>query len=163
MALIDSGSQITTLSDDFYNSMNPKPMLHSTEELGLKIKGAGGHILTYLGAIVCEIEVPFQANQRIKITALVLPTTDYSLQVPVIVGTNAISWCRERCENATKGIPTQWRNAFTAMQQSRLGVVKTTNSTIQIQPNETVTISGFVRKKTSVDSALNRLRELRHE
>ena len=82
--------------------------------------------MTYLDTIVCEIEVPFLANQRTEIAALVLPTTDYSLQVPVIVGTNAISRCRERCENATKGIPTQWRNAFTAMQQSRLGVVKST-------------------------------------
>ena len=40
------------------------------------------------------------------------------------------------------------------MQQSRLGIVKSTNTSILIQPNETVTISGFVRKKTNVDSAL---------
>ena len=97
LALIDSGSQITTLSEEFYNNMNPKPELYSMEEIGLKVKGAGGHTLTYLGAIVCTIEVPFLVDQPIEIAALVLPTTDYSLTVPVIVGTNAISRCRQRC------------------------------------------------------------------
>ena len=112
LALIDSGSQITTISEDFYNSMSPKPVLYSIEELGLKIEGAGGHILSYMGAIACSLEVPFLHNQLIETAALVLPTTDYSLQVPVIVGTNAINRCREKCESTTETIPTQWKNAL---------------------------------------------------
>ena len=155
LALIDSGSQITTISEDFDNSMFPKPVLYSIEELGLKIEGAGGHILSYMGAIACSLEVPFLHNQLIETATLVLPTTDYSLQVPVIVGTNAINRCREKCESTTETIPTQWKNAFIALQRSHIGVVKSTNNrTIQIQPNETITVSGLVRKKKSVDSAV---------
>ena len=154
LALIDSGSQITTLSEDFYNNMTPRPTLYSIEDLGIKVEAAGGHILSYLGAIACEIEVPFLGKQSIKIGALVLPTTDYSLNVPVIVGTNAIAPCRDRCESNTEGIPNQWKNAFIALQDTHVGVVKSTDTTIQVQPNETVTISGFVRKKRNVESVV---------
>ena len=73
----------------------------------------------------------------------------------MIVGTNAISRCRQRCENIPEGVPTQWKNAFVALQQSRVGIVKSTNNTtIQIQPNETIVVSGFVRKTGNVDSAV---------
>ena len=155
LALIDSRSQIKTISDDFYNSMSPKPVLYSIEKLGLKIEGAGGHILSYMGAIACSLEVPFLQNQLIETAALVLSTTDYSLKVPVIVGTNAINRCKEKCESTTETIPTQWKNAFIALQRSHIGVVKSTNNrTIQIQPNETITVSGLVRKKKSVDLAV---------
>ena len=84
LALIDSGSQITTLSEDFYNNMTPRPTLYSIEDLGIKVETAGGHILSYLGAIAYEIEVLFLGKQSIKIGALMCPTTDYSLNVPVI-------------------------------------------------------------------------------
>ena len=155
LALIDSGSQISIISEEFYNSMNPKPVLYSIKEMGLKVEGAGGHILSYMGAIACTLAVPFLQNQVIETAALVLPTTEYSLKVPVIVGTNAINKCRERCEKSTGEIPTQWKNAFIALQLSHIGVVKSTNkTTIHVQPNETITVSGFVRKKKSVDSAV---------
>ena len=148
LALIDRGSQITTISEDLYNSMSPKPVLYSIEKLGLKIEGASGHILSYMGAIVCSLEVPFLHNQIIETAALVLPTTDYSLKVPVIVGTNVINRCRELCESTTETIPTQWKNAFIALQRSHIGVVKSSNNrTIQIQPNETITVSGLFRKR----------------
>ena len=128
--------------------------MYSVEDLGIKVEAAGGHNLSYLGAIACEIEVPFLGNQSIETGALVLPTTDYSLNVPVIVGTNTITPCRDRCENNKDGIPSQWKNAFLSLQDTHVGVVKSTDTTIQIQPNETLTISGFVRQKRSIESAV---------
>ena len=86
---------------------------------------------------------------------LVVPTTEYGLTVPVVVGTNAIKLCKAVAENGAENIPTVWQNAFISLQQSHLGVVKSANKTdIQIQPMETVTLSGFVRKKTSVETAV---------
>ena len=61
LALIDSESQIMTLSKDFYNSMSPKPVLYSIQELGLKIEGAGGHILSYMGAFSCSLSFPTES------------------------------------------------------------------------------------------------------
>ena len=53
---------------------------------------------------MCFIEVPFLIDQPIEIAALVLPTTDYSLTVPVIVGTDAILRCRQKCEKTPEEI-----------------------------------------------------------
>ena len=58
------------------------------------------------------------------------------------------------CEWTAEEISIQWKNAFIALQQTHVGIVKSTNTTLQIQPNETVTISGFVRKKRSVESVV---------
>ena len=154
LALIDSGSQITTVSEDFYNSLTPKPILYSVNELGIRVEAAGGHTLSYLGAIAVNIEVPFLGKQVIETGALVLPTMDYSMNVPVIVGTNAIAKCRDKCEKNTEELPNQWRNAFIALQDTHVGVVKSTDTTIHVQPNETVTISGFVRKRKNVESVV---------
>ena len=35
--LIDTGSQITSLSETFYNSMEPKPLLRDVKELGISL------------------------------------------------------------------------------------------------------------------------------
>ena len=94
-ALIDSGSQITTLSEEFYNSLDPKPDFNDIVEFNLKIKAAVGNIVPYSGCIKCLLQVPFVGGHVIEIGAFVVPTTDYTLEVPVIVRTNAIEACRK--------------------------------------------------------------------
>ena len=65
----------------------------------------------------------------------------------MIVGTNAINRC--------KHMPLKWQNALVSMQQSKIGTVKSTNKTdIQVQPMETLTLPGLVRKKHQVQSAI---------
>ena len=145
---------ITTISEDFYRSLSPTPTLISIENFNLKVEGAGGYTLPYLGYIECGLQIPFLGQQIIEVPALVVPTTDYSLNIPVVVGTNAIKICREKCTDTTD-IPDEWQTAFLSLQQSRVGVVKSTNtSNIQIQPMETVTLSGFLRKKRNVEEAV---------
>ena len=145
---------ITTISEDFYRSLSPTPTLISIENFNLKVVGAGGYTLPYLGYIECGLQIPFLGQQIIEVPALVVPTTDYSLNIPVVVGTNAIKICREKCTDITD-IPYEWQTAFLSLQQSRVGVVKSTNtSNIQIQPMETVTLSGFLRKKRNVEEAV---------
>ena len=146
-ALIDSGSQITTLSEEFYNSLEPKPDFVDIGEFNLKIEAAGGNIVSYSGCINCLLQVPFLGGHVIEIDALVVPTMDYNLEVPVVVGTNAIKMCRKVCAGTDGEISLQWKNAFISLQQSNVGTVKSTNNTdIQIQTMETVTLSGLVRR-----------------
>ena len=52
-----------------------------------------------------------------------------------------------------KMLRTEFESSVFCHATVNLGVLKSINTIIQIQPNETVTISGFVRKKRSVDSA----------
>ena len=153
-ALVDSGSMITTISEEFYKTLSPLPKLYPVE---LKIQGAGGHAIPHFGCMECFIELPFLPGGEIFVAAVVVPTTEYGLKVPVILGTNAIEQCREKCsEQVEKGeIPNEWSSAFLFLQQSRVGVVKSTNKTnIVIQPMETQTISGFVRKARNVEAAI---------
>ena len=146
---------ITTISEDFYNSLDPKPDFVDIGQFNLKIEAAGGNIIPYSGCIGCTINIPFLGGHVIEIGALVVPTTDYNLEVPVIVGTNAINICRDMCEGAEREIPVQWKNAFASLQHSKVGTVKSTNKTdIQIQPMETLTLSGLVRTKHQVESAI---------
>ncbi|MCW4290851.1 MAG: retropepsin-like domain-containing protein, partial [Candidatus Thiodiazotropha taylori] len=150
-ALVDSGSMITTISEEFYKTLSPRPKLYSIE---LEIQGAGGHAIPHLGCMECFIELPFLPDKEICVAAVVVPTTQYSLKVPVIVGTNAIERCREKCSENVQ-VPKEWNSAFMFLQQSRVGVVKSTNKAeIVIQPMETRTISGFVRKARNVEAAV---------
>ena len=125
---------ITTLSEEFYNSLDPKPDFVDIGQFNLKIEAAGGNTVPYSGCIGCALQVPFLGGHVIEIGALIVPTTDYNLEVPVIVGTNAINRCRDICNSAEKEIPLQWQNAFVSLQQSKIGTVKSTNKTdIQVQ------------------------------
>ena len=159
-ALIDSGSQIKTILEEFYNSLDPKPNFIDIGEFNLKIEAAGGNSVPYSGCIRCLLQVPFLGGHVIAIGALVVPTTDYNLEVPVIVGTSAIEVCRKVCVDTEGEIPLQWKNAFISLQQINVGTVKSTNKTdIQIQPMETVTLSGLLRKKHNVETAITEQNE----
>ena len=101
----------------------------------LKIEEAGGYTLPYSGYIECVIGVPF-LEKEIYIPALIVPTTSYSLKVPVVIGTNVIRECWN--------IPYHIREV---PKESRVGVAKPTNDyDIKVQPKETLTLFELVRK-----------------
>ena len=153
-ALVDSGSQVTTVTEEYFRSMNPQHILYTIEDLNLDLYAAGGNKIPLLGAIEATLEVPFLPNHEIQVPVVVVPTTEYGRQLPVIVGTNASNKCRERCESNTT-VPGVWQNAFVSTQQGRIGIVKSTNNfTIKLEPNETVTLSGLVRKGREVEEVV---------
>ena len=120
----------------------------------MDLYAAGGNKIPVLGAIEATLEVPFLPNDAIQVPVVVVPTTEYGRQVPVIVGTNAINKCRERCETETT-VPGVWQNAFVSSQKGRIGIVKSTNNfPIKIEPNETVTLSGLIRKGREVEDVV---------
>ena len=134
--------------------MTPKPTIYPITDFDLKVEGAGGQSIPYIGCIECSIGVPFLDYKEITIPALVVPTTQYGLKVPVIVGTNAIRECKVFC-NESSQVPNEWNFAFISMQESSIGVVKSTNKfDIQVQPNETITLSGLIRKKEGMEAAV---------
>ena len=145
---------ITTISEEFYKSLSPPPVLNSLTDFNLSVEGAGGNFLPYSGYIECTFEVPCLGAQEIHVPVLVVPTTQYSLKVPVVVGTNVIKQCRDMCTQEND-IPKEWSNAFVSFQQGRVGVVKSTNKLdIEVQPMEIITTSGLVRKTRNVESAV---------
>ncbi|MEW8548544.1 MAG: reverse transcriptase family protein, partial [Candidatus Thiodiazotropha sp.] len=157
--MIDSGSNITTVCEEFYQSLPHKPVLKSLNDFDLEVECAGGNKLPYTGYIEATLQVHFLPHSEIEVPVLVVPTTEYSLKVPVVIGTNVIRQCRNMCDSDMI-VPAEWKDAFISSQIGHIGVVKSTNKIpLKIQPNETVTLSGLVRKSRQVDTAVTETTE----
>ena len=91
--LVDSGAQVTTIADKFYQEhLAEKVQLNPLDGI-LNLWGAGGHSLGYKGCVILEIGYPDFVHDCMKeqlSLALVVPDTDYNLKVPLTIGTNLI-------------------------------------------------------------------------
>ena len=135
---------VTTVSEEFYKSLNPRPELQ--EDFKLSLQGPDGRLLKYFGIIIVKIELSF-TEKPIYVPALVVPNTDYNLKVPIIVGTNAIREAQTQCKKSTA--PAQWELAFLSLQTGFIGNVKSTNKIdMEIKPYETVTVSGSTEERS---------------
>ena len=88
--LIDTGSSISTITEAFIETLNPKPEIRSVDDFDLEIKGAGGQTLPYHGYVWVNVQVPFLADRTVTLPLLVVPMTEYNKRVPIIAGTNII-------------------------------------------------------------------------
>ena len=125
-ALLDTGSQITTISEDFYSTYLKHLPLHPVTSR-LDIFGSTGHRLRYQGFIDVKLTCP-SINGVIEIDnvlALVVPSTTYSLNVPVLIGTNVLN--PVVCNSLGDG-----------------RVVRTTRPEV-IPPNSSVVVKGITR------------------
>ena len=86
-ALIDSGSQISTISEECQEQLNPRPNLRYTNDFGLDIRVADGHSIPYKGYVLVDESAPFTDGVSQLIPILIVPLTDYNKTVPVIFGT----------------------------------------------------------------------------
>ena len=123
-ALIDSGSMVTTVSEDYLQSLHPTPTLYDLDNLILK--GPDGKSLPYLGYIEATVRAEFLCDKEIVVPALVVPSTAYHSEVPVVIGTNVICMYKDMCSDADR-IPTEWHNAFLTIQNGFVGSVRSTN------------------------------------
>ena len=157
-ALIDSGSQVTTVSEAFLKTLPVEPELESLEDLNLTVTGPDGSSIPYLGLIVAHVEVDFIKGKEIVVPALVMPDTDYNADVPVLLGTNVIEDYQNLADNNAaeqEEIPSVWQNAFVSLHNGFAGLVKSTSKTnILIQPMEVVPISGMIRKQRDVETVV---------
>ena len=138
-ALVDTGSDITTMSDTCFNSMDPRPELRSISDLKLNITGASGSSILHIGYFEAEVYVPRTEHEPGFVT-----TMTFSDQVPVIVVTNIIGGLSELAHGAD--LPSAWSYAFTAFTRTKRKFVKSTNEkAIVVYPNESKTITCLIR------------------
>ena len=108
----------------------------------------------YLGLIEVTVKADFMQGEEVEALALIMPNTEYNRQVPIIVGTNVIR-TYQSLYSEESDIPPQWKAAFMAIRDDYAGTVRSTNKMpIEIQPMETITISGLVRKQKNINSAV---------
>ena len=95
-ALIDTGSQVTTISEDFYDQ-------HLTD---CDIVGAGGQKVPFLGYVSVNISFPEHeagTYMRGNITfALIVPNTTYNQRVPAVIGTNVLRHYASKYDHRNK-------------------------------------------------------------
>ena len=148
--LIDTGSQITSHSESFYNSMEPKPLLRDIRELGisLSVLSASGNKLPYIGFIPIDLSVPDLDNMKCSTLALVVPHTSHNKQVPCIIGTNATRQYKKSCTN--ENVPSEWQIAF----DETVPVRTTNNYSTQVGPGEVKTLHGLKCNTNDMHTAM---------
>lgn len=154
--LLDSGSQVSTLSEDYYQEHLSHLPLHTIQDL-LQVETAGEHTLPYAGYIEAQIKLPEMENTYPALL-LVVPSTNYHCETPMLLGTNVIrsfleQWSKET-RNSRGTLPTPWlvaKRCITVQDQNirrqdGLGIVQVqSRSHIILQSNETITLTGKVK------------------
>ena len=160
--LIDTGSQVTTISQSFHEQHLSHIPIKPISNL-LHVQGAGGASVPFLGYAEVEISFPLQLKKnsaKYWTLALIVPDTSYHAEVPLLVGTNVIAQCRSHCLQAygtrfaqKATLPDAWRLALQSLKtckpnKSDLEVRMTAGSQIIVQPNETVVINGSIKSRS---------------
>lgn len=149
MSLIDTGSQVTTLSEGFLKKHFPHKEVMPCSKL-FNIEGAGGAAIPYLGYCIASVE---DSSRGSPITAPLLVTADthYSDTVPVILGTNILQrWMPHNPNGSSLSPLTMAFRAIRKMEQhldKSEGVYGTAylQRTTVLDPGETLLVHGDIR------------------
>jgi transposase InsO family protein len=149
-ALIDTGSNITTISNALMKDHLPNVPIRQLDDL-LTVHAAGGGLVNYLGYVEVDITVD---NLSYRVLALVVPGDSYSSDVPVILGTNIIRLFAGDCKYEADDRPA-WKMAFRAMRilednDGVVGLVKATKAET-LAPGERKLLYGLTRAHAGVN------------
>ena len=158
-ALLDTGSTVSTVSEQFYKNFLQDHTLHSIGSI-LQIESAAGDDLPYLGYIEAHLEIPQMNIQENTHLFLVVPETKFSSRVPILLGTNVLKPMMDVLKNKyghyfkKSNLHPTWGLAFKCIafqekQISRtngiLGCIKFAGlKSIKIPSNCTVAIPGMI-------------------
>lgn len=98
-SLLDSGSQVSTISKSFHDRYLSQQPIFPIQDL-LDIEGAGGQEVPYLGYIQVNINFPEHImGKPVKILTLALVVPDHrtNMDVPLLIGTNTLDPLYEKC------------------------------------------------------------------
>jgi transposase InsO family protein len=159
MALIDTGSSVSSISQSFYDAEFSDVPLKSLQEI-IMIEGASGHYVPYSGYVELKLDIASNLFDK-DCLFLVVKDTNYSAEVPVLIGTNILgplhNQMREKHGDRyiqTANLTTAWQLAFHSLQlqdkqlgrvQGRLGLVKCASRQRTVVPgNSIVTVPGYL-------------------
>jgi len=153
--LIDNGSQVSTISEEFHQTYLKHIPIQPLEDI-LEVETAGDHPLPYSGFIEVQLKAPEMKSTYIALV-LVVPTTSYHMDTPLLIGMNIIRkflalWQEE---SGKINLPTAWevaKRCVTVQDQNLrrtngdIGVVKScSRKTISLQSNQTITVTGVAK------------------
>ncbi|KAG1925816.1 interleukin-1 receptor accessory protein-like 1-A [Pimephales promelas] len=155
--LLDTGSQVTTIPQSFYESHLSDHPLKSLGNL-LEVEGANGQAVPYLGYIELVLKFPKEfVGAEIEIPTLALVVPDLKSLSQVLVGTNSLDVLYGHCINEKQNNPcsdfhgyqavlrvleARWRQAGS----EPLGHVKLMGNMPEVVPaGNTVVLNGYVQ------------------
>ena len=159
-ALLDTGSTVSTVSQGFYDEHLSHLQIHPLDDI-LHIETAGGSMLPYAGYIEADVTVPGLFEGDTSTILLVVPNTEYSKRVPVLLGTNLLRPIMDNCreKHGTQfrqkiAMSTPWWLTFRYLHvedkavsraNGRLALVKSAERfTVTIPANRRIMMTGFV-------------------
>ena len=99
--LIDSGSQVSIMSETFYND-NFSDLTIEDLSSPLRVVGAGGNCVPYLGYVQIDdvklSESVSGVSESVGGLFLICPDTEFSHAVPVLIGTNILRNFADLCQ-----------------------------------------------------------------
>ncbi len=90
--LLDTGSQVTTISQSFYNDHLLEYIIKPVSDI-LEVEGANGEPVPYAGYVEISLKFPkeFIASEpEVETLALIVPDTRSNSSIPVLIGTNTL-------------------------------------------------------------------------
>lgn len=160
MALLDTGSQVSTIAEWYYNKYLSNKPVQPIENL-LRVVGAGGQEVPFSGFIDVEVSFPHSDtgdDDTVVALVLIVQDNEYNKCVPMVIGTNVAEQYKVKCsdkygKNFLDKLQTSppWRRAYKAMSlqenfQDRENHVKaTTPHPITIGAFQTVVVWGVAR------------------
>lgn len=118
--LLDTGSQVTTVSQSFYEDNLANLDIHPLGEL-LEVEAANGQTVPYSGFIEVDMTFPkncFGSTLTVPTLALVVPDIGSSAQSTPLIGTNTLDLVYDSCSNADlRALPYGSRVVYKVMQQ----------------------------------------------
>ena len=91
-SILDTGSQVTTVSESFHKIHLSHLPVHPIHAL-LEIEGAGGQHVPYLGYIEARVTFPLSIpgkEKELVVLALVVPECQFNSRTPLLIGTNVL-------------------------------------------------------------------------
>lgn len=162
--LLDTGSQVTTVAQSFYNNCLCDQPIHPIDQL-LAVEGANGQLVPYLGYVEVSIKFPkdfILSEPEIFTLALVVPDVSSSSEVPLLIGTNTLDAVYEQCSNqpplqrnfSRHGYDQVWRVLNKRQKQissGRLGLVKLRERTNEVLPaGQKILLEGHIIQSVSM-------------
>ena len=155
-ALIDSGAQVSAMTQKLANQMKLK--VHKLNKL-LRIEGTGGGKVPYKGYVETLLEIPEMPDFKEYVLMLVIEDSEYGNRVPIQLGTLHIDMILEKAKPeqlVTLGKAYKHREVGRSIQSKGVmelgkvcGPIKLTKS-ITLEAGETVKVNGLSQLKGNV-------------
>ena len=154
LALIDTGSMVCNISEMFYREFLQYEFPLQDLDRILQIEGAAGQLVSYLGYIEVDIAIP-GTSIEVFAPVLVVPDTEYSKEIPLLIGTNVLKVIEEKKQDTG---PNQiWKSSLECLVRNESSPSSFTVYAcreIVIPSNQAVVITGMIGGRCSGDTGI---------